>query len=170
MKNKIHILTLLLLIPIHTSIAQSMGWVVDEQHIWRVKIADTPASQARGLMFTPYLPPNSGMLFIFNPAQSVSFWMKNTWLNLDMRFYDNNGTLVTRYPNAQPCRSKNCPLYPSNAVIKYVLEIPAAQKKDSQVSDLRRLLHDNHHINFHLEHIFPFIPRDWYPRPENILV
>lgn len=104
------------------------GIVVDSHgHYWSVEIAETSAQQARGLMYRIWLPPSQGMLFIFNPAQHVSFWMKNTWIPLDMRFFSPDGSLNAHYPYALPCvvPDKNCTRYSSNDKTMWVLETAA---------------------------------------------
>ena len=58
-----------------------------------LEIARTPAKQEKGLMGKESLPDNSGMLFLFNPPQSVAFWMKNTPLDLDIAFINEKGVV-----------------------------------------------------------------------------
>ena len=41
-----------------------------------VEIADDPQERARGLMFRRHLAPGTGMLFIYEAPQRVSFWMR----------------------------------------------------------------------------------------------
>ena len=55
-------------------------------HIFGVEMAVTPEEQARGLMFRRELPEKQGMLFDFGREQPTSFWMKNTYIPLDMIF------------------------------------------------------------------------------------
>jgi len=60
----------------------------------RVKIADTPEEQAKGLMFIKNLEKDSGMLFIFGSTQKLSFWGENTFLPLDIAFVDEKNSIV----------------------------------------------------------------------------
>lgn len=67
-----------------------------------VEIADTAEERARGLMFRENLPQSSGMLFVYENPQPLSFWMKNTLIELDMIFLDSSGTVQTIHHRAQP--------------------------------------------------------------------
>jgi uncharacterized membrane protein (UPF0127 family) len=55
------------------------------QH-FSVWIADTPERQTQGLMFVRDLPAERGMLFIESAPRPMAFWMKNTYVELDMLF------------------------------------------------------------------------------------
>lgn len=65
-----------------------------ENEILTVEIADTQASIARGLMGRKELPEGTGMLFVFQDAKKLHFWMKNTTLPLSIGFFDENRTLI----------------------------------------------------------------------------
>jgi uncharacterized protein len=68
------------------SFAQSSVDIGKPPRHFDVWIADTPARQTQGLMFVRDLPPGRGMLFLEPQAQSTAFWMKNTYIELDMLF------------------------------------------------------------------------------------
>lgn len=94
----------------------------ERQHIWQVEIASDSASRNQGLMHRPWLAPWQGMLFLFPYPQESAFWMKNTIIPLDIRFYHASGAALARYRNAQPCLQDPCPTYPSFGKALYVLE------------------------------------------------
>lgn len=90
----------------------------------RVEIADDDGERARGLMFREELPTRQGMLFIFDNAQVLNFWMKNTKIPLDILFFGRGGQLVST-TTTEPCKEDPCPTYPSAAEAQYALEVPA---------------------------------------------
>lgn len=92
-----------------------------------IEIADTPEDQAKGLMFRKELSENYGMLFLFPDESERTFWMKDTYVALDMIFFDQNKNFVSVQKNAEPCLDRGflCPSYLSNGKAKYVLEVKA---------------------------------------------
>lgn len=89
-----------------------------------VEVASDPESQQRGLMFRRELAPNAGMLFDFHKATSLSFWMKNTILPLDMLFIRMDGTIATIASNTVPLST--APIS-SPEPVRAVLEINAGR-------------------------------------------
>lgn len=87
---------------------------------FEIELAITPAEQAKGLMYRESMPQFSGMLFIYDQPRSVSFWMKNTLIPLDMLFIDSRGVVQRIQENAEPLST--VPI-PGGANIQYVLEI-----------------------------------------------
>jgi uncharacterized membrane protein (UPF0127 family) len=63
-------------------------------HSIRAEIADTEPSRERGLMQRDSLCADCGMLFVFEQAGRVSFWMKNTPLPLSIAFISVDGSIV----------------------------------------------------------------------------
>ncbi len=70
--------------------------------MFTVEIADTEPTRARGLMFRQRLPEDRGMLFDFGQPRSVSMWMKNTLIPLDMLFIRADGTIAYIAENTVP--------------------------------------------------------------------
>ena len=63
-------------------------------HVFAVEMAVTPEEQSKGLMFRSELPEGQGMLFDFHREQPTSFWMKNTYVPLDMIFIRADGRIL----------------------------------------------------------------------------
>src|SRR5262249_10639929 len=96
-------------------------------HIFGGEMAVTPEEQARGLMFRRELPEMQGMLFDFHREQPTSFWMKNTYVSLDMIFIRANGRILHIAENTVPLSEA---MVPSGGPVRAVLElIPGTAKK-----------------------------------------
>jgi len=80
---------------------------------------------ATGLMFRDSLPPTGGMLFVFTADDRRPFWMKNTFIPLDMLWLDAKGAIVAVRADVQPCRSDPCPTYDPGTTSRAVLEVNA---------------------------------------------
>ncbi len=87
---------------------------------FRVAVADDAAERAQGLMHVAEMPRLTGMLFVYEREQSVSFWMRNTLIPLDMVFMDASGTVQHVHENAIPL--DETPIFGGDS-IQYVLEI-----------------------------------------------
>jgi uncharacterized membrane protein (UPF0127 family) len=68
------------------------GGAVSETLI--VELATTPAQHQQGLMFRQEMAENRGMLFIFDRDRSGGFWMRNTYLPLDIAYIGADGTVL----------------------------------------------------------------------------
>ncbi|MBI1356889.1 MAG: DUF192 domain-containing protein [Acidobacteria bacterium] len=106
----------------------------------QVELRQSPDDQARGMMFRPQLPPDKGMLFVFDRQQPRPFWMFQTMVPLDMIWFDDNKRVVEIQQNAPPCGQRdfrNCPTYGGNQPSTYVLELAAgrAAAYDLKVGD-----------------------------------
>ena len=73
----------------------------DKASYW-IEIADTPEKMSLGLMYRKNMPRNQGMLFISPYPRIISMWMKNTYIPLDMIFFDPFGRVVHVHHNAIP--------------------------------------------------------------------
>ena len=71
-------------------------WIV------KVEIAANDEQRQRGLMFRKDLPPDTGMLFVFERSSEHGFWMHNTELSLDMIFLGDDRAVVGIVAGARP--------------------------------------------------------------------
>jgi len=72
------------------------------RHVFEAWRADTFATRAQGLMFVEELRPEQAMIFVYDPPQRVTMWMKNTLIPLDMLFVDHKGCVVNVHEQARP--------------------------------------------------------------------
>jgi len=87
-----------------------------------IEIANSPEEHAQGLMQRKSLPENSGMLFVFEEPHTLSFWMKDTYIPLDIIFIDENLNIINITKNTTPLFEGT---YSSEAPAKYVVEVNA---------------------------------------------
>lgn len=90
--------------------------------VFDLEVAKSRQQQAMGLMYRTFLPTNRGMLFPFNPPQSVQFWMKHCRLSLDMIFL-RQGKVIAIAANTPPCTSDPCPVYGPDEPTDQVIEL-----------------------------------------------
>jgi hypothetical protein len=94
------------------------------QHAFQVEVARTSAEKSRGLMHRRELAPDAGMLFVNRRPQVASFWMKNTYIPLDMIWIaerDGVFRVVGAHENAVPHSTRTIS---SNLPVDAVLEVP----------------------------------------------
>lgn len=91
---------------------------------FNVEVVDTPETRAQGLMFRQELADDAGMLFDFKEERQVSFWMRNTFIPLDMIFVGSDGVVKTIHVNARP---QDPTSIPSQVPVQFVLEIPGGR-------------------------------------------
>jgi uncharacterized membrane protein (UPF0127 family) len=83
------------------------------------QVARTAEEHAIGLMFRKEMPPNEGMLFVFNAPSKQCFWMKNTLLALTAAFVADDGTVV----NLEDMQANTTESHCSTKPVRYVLEV-----------------------------------------------
>ena len=91
-----------------------------------VELADTPKERDIGLMHRNFLAADRGMLFTFETEQREQFWMRNTFIPLDIVFIRGDAKIEYIAENARP--HDETPLGPRAPVIA-VLELPGGTAK-----------------------------------------
>ncbi len=97
---------------------------------YHVEVAKTDEEQAMGLMNRLDLKNNSGMLFLFDNEKKASFWMKNTFIPLDIIFINKNGSINRIYKNTKP---KSLKRIKSKGEVLAVLEINAGEANKNNI-------------------------------------
>ena len=104
--------------------------LIIKDQAFRLWVADSTDEQTRGLMYITAdemapLPDGTqrGMLFKFDRARPLSFWMKNTIIPLDIAYLDSDGAVVAMYTMAPLDTSLNN--YPSIRPAMYAIEVNA---------------------------------------------
>ena len=59
-----------------------------------LQVADDEAKREKGLMYVKAMPADAGMLFVFTTERPLTFWMKDTAIDLDIVFLDHGGRVV----------------------------------------------------------------------------
>jgi uncharacterized protein len=98
-------------------------------HAVRAEVARTPEERSKGLMFRRQMGKNDGMLFVFEPAQIISMWMKNTLLPLSVAFIDEQGRII----NIVEMLPETLDSHSSLAPAKYALEMNAGWFEKHQI-------------------------------------
>ncbi|MEM7523239.1 MAG: DUF192 domain-containing protein [Pseudomonadota bacterium] len=93
-----------------------------------IEVVDTEETRAAGLMFRTDLGPDEGMLFVYEDARPVAFWMKNTPLPLDIVFMNRQGVICSIAENTTPY---SLDAIPSGCAAQTVLEVNAGRAKEA---------------------------------------
>ena len=99
-----------------------------------VELATDDYKKERGLMYRYNLEENQGMFFVFDFMEIRSFWMKNTYISLDMIFIDESFFIVDIHENAFPLSEASIL---SKVPAKYVFEVKGGlcRKMNIRVGD-----------------------------------
>lgn len=89
---------------------------------FNIEIADHDEAQQRGLKYRESMRDDEAMLFIFDGKQSYGFWMKDTYIPLDMLFIDYEQNIFQIDAHTTPFSEE--PVEPEG-YNKYTLEINA---------------------------------------------
>ncbi|NMB76374.1 MAG: DUF192 domain-containing protein [Myxococcales bacterium] len=86
----------------------------------RVEVVRRPEERERGLMYRRQLDEDAGMLFVYPAEGRLRFWMKNTYLPLDMIFIGDNRRIVGVVKRAAPLTEEGREV---DAPARFVLEV-----------------------------------------------
>ncbi|TVP76837.1 MAG: DUF192 domain-containing protein [Gemmatimonadales bacterium] len=118
--------------------ARGMAWVIIGPDTVLAEVADTPELREEGLMFRTELPDGEGMFFIFEQEETLSFWMRNTFIPLDIAFLDETMEIV----DIQALEPEDEEMTESNAPARFALEVRQGwfQEQGIEVGDQVRIV------------------------------
>jgi uncharacterized membrane protein (UPF0127 family) len=92
-----------------------------------IEIADNSYERQTGLMYRESMEDDQGMLFIYDNEAPRAFYMKNTYIPLDIIYFASDSTAVSFQKNAQPQDETSLP---SGEPAQFVLELNAGLADD----------------------------------------
>jgi uncharacterized membrane protein (UPF0127 family) len=102
-----------------------------------IEIADNDETRTLGLMYRPELGEKQGMLFIFPEERYQSFWMRNTFIPLDIIFVNKNREIVTIHKETMPFAEVS---YPSDEPAIYVVEVKGGYTEKHGINEGDRIV------------------------------
>ena len=97
----------------------------------KAEIAEKPEDRNHGFMGRKTIPDGTGMLFVFEKDQILSFWMKNTPHPLSIAYIDSKGTIrdifdMTPFSEAS---------ITSTVSVRYALEVPQGWYNTNKIKE-----------------------------------
>lgn len=108
------------------------------RHAFTVEVAADDASRSQGLMFRTQMAADAGMLFDFQVERELGFWMRNTYVSLDMIFIRADGRVHRIAENTTPLSEVTVP---SAGPCRFVLEVVAGTARRIGLKPGDRLEH-----------------------------
>ncbi len=90
------------------------------------EVADTPEKLLFGLAFQEALPPNGGMIYIFEQPGAHRVTTKEYRFPVDLIWIDEQHQVVQLVEKVEPCRKDPCPWYgPPPVAVRYLIQAEA---------------------------------------------
>ncbi len=94
------------------------------------EIAEKPEDRNHGFMERKVIPDGTGMLFVFEKDQILSFWMKNTPHPLSIAYIDSKGKIRDIYDMTPFSLASII----SSVSVRYALEVPQGWYKKNGIA------------------------------------
>ncbi|HEY3226609.1 MAG TPA: DUF192 domain-containing protein [Planctomycetota bacterium] len=108
-------------------------------HEVRVDVSATGWLRNRGLMHRPKMSKDEGMLFVYPKTEpSLSFYMRNTLMPLDIAYFNEQGRLVSVHPTQiadDPARNGAGIMARAGGPAQFALEVPIGWFQDRKLTD-----------------------------------
>ncbi|MBW1810100.1 MAG: DUF192 domain-containing protein [Deltaproteobacteria bacterium] len=98
----------------------------------KVEVVSRNEDRAKGLMFRQKMASDAGMLFVYQHDDDHSFWMKNTFIPLDLIFITSNMRVVGIAENTKPLSTTHISIKTSS---RYILEVNAGFAKKHKIRE-----------------------------------
>ena len=102
-----------------------------------IEFAETPYEQQTGLMYRQTMEAHQGMLFVYSREAIHSFYMKNTYIPLDLIFFGKDSTVVSFQENARPLDETSLP---SKVPAQFILEVNAGKVEEWNLTEGDKML------------------------------
>lgn len=96
-----------------------LAWLIFGADTVVAEVAGLPEQREKGLMDRDVVPDGTGMLFVFPRSEERSFWMRNTYVSLDIAFFDDGN----RIAGIRQMEARDEMPTDSNIATKLVLEV-----------------------------------------------
>lgn len=103
----------------------------DTEFIVKAEIAEKAEDRKQGFMERKVIPDGTGMLFIFDRDQILSFWMHNTPHPLSIAYIDSKGKIRNIYDMTPYSRDSIL----STVSVRYALEVPQGWYKKNGITE-----------------------------------
>ena len=116
----------------------------------KAELALTGEEREKGLMNREYLAENGGMLFVFNEEAPRYFWMKNTFINLDMLFIGADKTVNQAWANVPKSYvyTPDHQVAVRGGIAKYVLELPEKSIRKHNITAGSKIIFNDNDIDY----------------------
>ncbi len=101
------------------SLAANRAWVIFGADTVEAELAKTDEEREKGLMNRGAVPEGTGMLFVFTDEEVRSFWMSDTYVDLDVGFLDANLRLF----DIQHMKAETTEAHDSRGPAMFALEV-----------------------------------------------
>jgi len=105
-----------------------------------LKVAATENSQAKGFSGAESEPSeNTGMLFVYDDDQPLSFWMKEVPFSLDIIFFDSNMDYIDHHTMdpGHDVDERDLPQYHSKKPARFAVELPGGWCEKNLTQDCK---------------------------------
>lgn len=97
-----------------------------------IELAESSYETQTGLMYRKTMEPNQGMLFVYSEESIHSFYMKNTYIPLDLIFFGKDSSIVSFQKNAKPLDESSLP---SKVPAQFILEVNAGKAEEWKLTE-----------------------------------